>query len=771
MDIGERTSNIIRMIYGSRENKETIPELIRQVCEYFDYMRQKKLTTSNLQFLRYLAKEAGIPQYYNMLKNFDIDTELKDINIDTMSELLYESTLHTDDNIMLHKYQKEVLDKFVIDSKNRYFLSASTSFGKTFLVYEIIRKMKYKNVFLIFPTLALLSENIIKLYTNKDYEWVKNTYSIHTLSDIDTLTERNLFILTPERFLSYTDKTQNVKIDFLFVDEAYKLDNEFLEDEEQKENERDVAYRLALDIGLKNDCTDVLLAGPYIYFDHKNDANYNPSFDLFCREKKIEILNYNGLEIVGKNVVEIKSAHSILVDDTSNFILNFNESGKKKRFVELVMQLVERGEQVIVYTNMKSYVQSYAMLLYDVMDDIKGIENNKFISHLNSMFEERGASWCVTKAYKKGIGIHHGLVPKFIQNEIIKSFNEGILKVLVCTTTITEGINTTAKNVVVLSGKKARKPLKSFDAKNIEGRSGRFLKHYQGRIFIMDDEFTKAKNSKENGIKHKNYDVGAKKSEVDILYSDEKYLSVEDKKKVRSLKLIKRIMDIPDEIVNSFKTVPLTSKLTVYNKIQTFTKYQHDIIKKLISAINLRTIRTPYEGIQLILETIGGIVPESSDFKGKIDVRIGENSYSLFTYILPKVLKRGFEGSVLYYILNKNKNVDDAVKESAKFSFMTLRYDAVKYFGVFNIMYKYYLSKQRNVDYTEIVCLDKLMSFMEHNAITNYGKRANDLGATVHVVNYFDNYNLPNANLLYSNLDDYEKGVVDNIKNIIIDKE
>ena len=86
-------------------------------------------------------------------------------------------------------------------------------------------------------------------------------------------------------------------------------------------------------------------------------------------------------------------------------------------------------------------------------------------------------------------------------------------------------------------------------------------------------------------------------------------------------------------------------------------------------------------------------------------------------------------------------------------------------------MYKYYLSKQRNVDFTEIVCLDKFMSFMEHNAVTNYGKRANDLGATIHVVNYFDNYNLPNANLLYSNLDDYEKGVVDNIKNIIIDKE
>lgn len=46
---------------------------------------------------------------------------------------------------------------------------------------------------------------------------------------------------------------------------------------------------------------------------------------------------------------------------------------------------------------------------------------------------------------EKGIGVHHGLVPKYIQNEIIDLFNNGVLKVLISTTTITEGVNTTAK--------------------------------------------------------------------------------------------------------------------------------------------------------------------------------------------------------------------------------------------------------------------------------------------------------------------------------------
>lgn len=58
---------------------------------------------------------------------------------------------------------------------------------------------------------------------------------------------------------------------------------------------------------------------------------------------------------------------------------------------------------------------------------------------------------------EKGIGVHHGLVPKYIQNEIIDLFNNGVLKVLISTTTITEGVNTTAKNMVVLSHKKVGK--------------------------------------------------------------------------------------------------------------------------------------------------------------------------------------------------------------------------------------------------------------------------------------------------------------------------
>ena len=55
--------------------------------------------------------------------------------------------------------QKLVLDTF--ESKNKkLFLSAPTSFGKTFLLKEIIYRnsKRYKNIVIVLPTVALLME-------------------------------------------------------------------------------------------------------------------------------------------------------------------------------------------------------------------------------------------------------------------------------------------------------------------------------------------------------------------------------------------------------------------------------------------------------------------------------------------------------------------------------------------------------------------------------------------------------------------------------------
>jgi len=58
------------------------------------------------------------------------------------------------------------------------------------------------------------------------------------------------------------------------------------------------------------------------------------------------------------------------------------------------------------------------------------------------------------------------------------------LNYLFCTTTIIEGVNTSAKNVVYFDKTKGYlKPIDYFDYNNIKGRSGRMMIHYVGRIY------------------------------------------------------------------------------------------------------------------------------------------------------------------------------------------------------------------------------------------------------------------------------------------------
>jgi hypothetical protein len=64
-------------------------------------------------------------------------------------------------NNILDKKQKEIVDIFMSLDNKRILVSAPTSFGKTFILREILflNQERYKNVLLVFPTIALLNEN------------------------------------------------------------------------------------------------------------------------------------------------------------------------------------------------------------------------------------------------------------------------------------------------------------------------------------------------------------------------------------------------------------------------------------------------------------------------------------------------------------------------------------------------------------------------------------------------------------------------------------
>lgn len=715
---------------------------VKDVCAFFDSVKNEELTEADLNLLLFLANEAGVPQYYDLLKSKFTNANISDENINslTLSSLFHDASLIRGDS-KLHRYQKAVLDAFVTTQRNRYVLTAPTSFGKTFLVYEIIQKLQYQNILLIFPAISLLSENYARLCSMEAF----SDYAIHSLSEEDfDIAQKNIFIFTPERFLSFMDSHQNFHFDFAFIDEVYKIDNSFVIDQEKSgENERDTAYRLALEF-ICNLSNDMLLAGPYIALPEEETVAQR-SFNNFAQENGFTFLRYNQFEIVSKEYTTVKGRQQYIIDENA---IEIGAANKTKKIANIVRALSSPTENTIVYCNRKSDTETYAKQLLNDQELISTFEErcssvesptyNIFLEHLETIF---GNDWIVLKALRGRIGIHHSLVPKYIQKEIISLFNCGALICLFSTTTITEGVNTSAKNIIITSGKKGRKDLRQFDAKNIAGRAGRFHQHYSGRVIDLNNGFEDIVNGVPELLEHKNYDLQSEKTDVDYQITKDQYLSAVDLQEKEAISLRVAEAGIPANIFNSFRVVGPKDKLLLYESLKRMPWWTCEEIKRVSTTLAQSNAQRLYwDGFQAILDLIIPIVREEK-LKQLINLRVGvQQRYSLVTVLLSSYLEGGFMSMVNYYTTRHNqpKTKDEAIRTVADFVYNIFKYHLVKYLGIFDILYRYQVSITEDKNIEDVAGLGLLLQKLEYNALSPKARKVSDFGVPFKLIDCYD---------------------------------
>lgn len=339
-------------------------------------------------------------------------------------------------DVVLHQAQTAVYD-LLIRGEN-VILSAPTSFGKSLLIDALIATGSYRNVVVVVPTIALIDETRRRLAKKFGGEYKLVTHIGQLPAD------KNVFVFTQERVLEYHDLP---KIDFFVIDEFYKLDPGRDADRAMLLNQ--AFYRL------RRTGAQFYLLGPNI--------------------RRLPI-----------NLPERLNCHFVATD----YVTVVSETVRVKatrddRLEQLVRLAKSLRDPTLIYCASPASSRRVATALVGAMS---GRKSSKALHDAAEWIAEQyHPDWAVGRALRHGIGIHHGRIPRSLAQFTVRAFNDDQLRYLVCTSTLIEGVNTKAKNVIVYDNRVAMQKLDYFTFNNIRGRSGRMFQHFVGHVYLFAD--------------------------------------------------------------------------------------------------------------------------------------------------------------------------------------------------------------------------------------------------------------------------------------------
>lgn len=346
-------------------------------------------------------------------------------------------------NVYLHSSQRHVSD--LLASGKNVVLSAPTSYGKSLLIHEAVASGRYNNIVIIQPTLALLDETRKALVKYKDYKIIVSTRQ-------DPGEGGNIFLFTAERVLEYD---RFPVIDFFVVDEFYKLSL-------SRDDDRAIVLNQAF-YRMSKIARQYYMLGPLVT-------------DLDDGFKRRQVFDWVRTDYA-----------TVAVDE--HFIGEYKQKEEPDKKRDLFNLLENLDEPTLIYCSSPDKTYELATDFLDYLDDHGSSISTNLNDDLSEWCNENiHESWRLRRLIENSVAVHHGELPRHVGSSLVDMFNDGSIQYLFCTATLIEGVNTSAKNIVLYHKKKGPKKIDFFDFKNISGRAGRMRKHFVGNVYKMERE-------------------------------------------------------------------------------------------------------------------------------------------------------------------------------------------------------------------------------------------------------------------------------------------
>lgn len=418
----DRCHTINGLLIDNQEN-----EARQELIKLLDYHNTNQLEYNPL--VNHLIRETGLFPYLDLeTSNWEERFIYNAFKVDVGEE----------NPLTLHREQSFLL-KNLLEGKN-IAVSAPTSFGKSFVIDAYIKIKKPNNVLIIVPTLALTDETRRRLYKKFAHE-----YKIITTSDVE-LSDKNIFIFPQERAMNYINIVES--FDIMIVDEFYKASSHF--DKERSPS----LIRAMIKLGAKSN-------QKYYLAPNITSLDNNP----FTEDMEFIRLDFNTVFL---------EKHEL-----------YNQINNNDEKSEVLLKILDKNKgKSLIYAGTYSNIDSLTILFLATYEPVKNELLEMFADWLSKNYD---VNWSLTKLVSREIGVHNGRLHRSLSQIQVKLFEEvNGIKNLISTSSIIEGVNTSAENVIIWRNRKGSAKLDDFTYKNIIGRGGRMFKHFIGKIYILE---------------------------------------------------------------------------------------------------------------------------------------------------------------------------------------------------------------------------------------------------------------------------------------------
>lgn len=507
-----------------------------------------------------LAKLGNFPGI-EFLKNENNSSELPfDRELEKKIKEFIQAVPDTEDLIFTDS-QFELYKK--ISGSKHFSFSGPTSMGKSFIIKSFIRKVvgnkPPENIVIMVPTRALINQFSIDL--NKELKDVlaHYNYTVITNSNVSELpsTEQHyIFVLTPERLLSYLSQKKNPSIDYLFIDEAHKLAAE-------KDSRAVTAYSAISKALRRNPSLN-------LYFSSPNVANPEVFLKLFKKDEKqffrtIETPVSQNLFFV--DLVDKRVTHYL---DNGSYEFEPKIVTKAETIFDLLSVIGDKESNIVYCSSRFDAVDKASKLFDQNHKQVEVTKNVKRVIHQTKAYIHK--DYYLGEFLNRGIGYHFGNLPQIIRNKVEGLFKEREINYIFCTSTLLEGVNLPAKNVFILNNKNGRNTFQPIDFWNLAGRAGRLKHELSGNIICLKETYKDWK-------KHEALLEGD--AEIKLNPSVEIYI---DKKLKKIEQILNENPDIKGETETMKEILEYIANIISIDTLEIErANYNSEIIKKLIA--------------------------------------------------------------------------------------------------------------------------------------------------------------------------------------------